>query len=153
MNTNQSNSSQHSQDTAHLDALKSEIPLYSGPVVAATLSALLALLTLVVTHHISRLTQSLDKMIHAYGYWMPGSTGTGPDGSIGNYSGKETLALIVWAVAWSLLHYLWRKQDFSLRALTPLLVGSLLFLTLGLFHPLIDPVVLFIAGFFGYAAP
>jgi hypothetical protein len=124
---------------------------YSGPIVAATLSALLGLLTLVITHHISRLTTGLDKLVHSYGYWIPGATGTGPDGSIGSYSGKETLALWVWGLAWLLLHFLWRKQDFSLRAFLPFFIGFLVLLILGLFHPLIDPVVLFIAGFFGYA--
>ncbi len=139
-------------NTEELDTLESDTPLYSGPVIAASLSALLGLLTLVVTHHISRLTKGLDKLIHSYGYWMPGSTGTGPDGSIGNYSGKETLALLVWTATWLIFHYLWRKQDFSLRAWTPFFLGTLVFLMLGLFHPLIDPVVLFIAGLFGYAA-
>jgi hypothetical protein len=152
MNTHQSNSN-HNPKSDHLDDSELKIPLYSGSIVAATLSALLGLLTLVITHHVSRLTKGLDQMIHSFGYWIPGSTGTGPDGSIGSYSGKETLALIVWGVAWLLFHYLWRKQDFSLKALTPLVVGALVFLMLGLFHPLIDPVVLFIAGFFGYAAP
>jgi hypothetical protein len=151
MKTHQSNSN-HAPKSDHLDDSELKTPLYSGPIVAATLSALLGLFTLVVTHHVSRLTKGLDQMIHSYGYWMPGSTGTGPDGSIGNYSGKETLALIVWGVAWLLFHYLWRKQDFSLRALTPLFIGTLFFLMLGLFHPIIDPVVLFIAGLFGYAA-
>lgn len=131
--------------------LDPDTPLYSGPVIAATLSALLGMLTLVVTHHISRLTKGLDKLVHSYGYWMPGSTGTGPDGSIGNYSGKETLAVFVWLATWLIFHYLWRKQDFSLRAFVSFFLGALIFLMLGLFHPLIDPVVLFIAGLFGYA--
>ncbi|WP_394753978.1 hypothetical protein [Crenothrix sp.] len=149
---NKSNSNQHSQDT-DLDTLQSDIPVYSGPIVGATLSALLGFLTLVISHHVSRLTKGLDQTIHAYGHWIPGSTGTGPDGSIGSYSGKETLALFVWFTTWLIFHCLWRKQDFSLRALTPLLIGTLFFLMLGLFHPLIDPVVLFIAGLFGYASP
>jgi hypothetical protein len=152
MNTKQTNSN-HSSQKNHVEDSELTMPLYSGPIVAATLSGLLGLLTLVVTHHVSRLTKGLDQMIHSFGYWIPGSTGTGPDGSIGSYSGKETLALLVWAMLWPLFHYLWRKQDFSLSALTPLVVGALVFLMLGLFHPLIDPVVLFIAGFFGYAAP
>ena len=67
--------------------------LYSGPVVAASMSLLLGFLTLMISHHISRLTKELDKIVHAYGHWIPGSTGSGPDGSIGSYSGKETLAI------------------------------------------------------------
>ncbi len=123
--------------------------IYSGPVVAVSLSVLLAFLTLMVSHHISRLTPGLDKLVHSYGYWIPGSQGRGPDGSIGSYSGKETLALLVWLLSWGLFHGLWRKQEFSLRVWTRFFVISLLLITLGFFHPLSDPIVLFIAGFFG----
>lgn len=121
----------------------------TGPVVAASLSLLLAFLTLLITHHISRLTPGLDKLIHSYGYWIPGSTGKGPDGSIGSYSGKETLALGVWLISWLIFHLLWRKQDLSLQAWTRIFIISLVVITLGFFHPLSDPIVLFIAGFFG----
>lgn len=123
--------------------------LYSGPVVAASLSLLLAFLTLMVSHHISRLTPGLDKLVHSYGYWIPGSQGSGPDGSIGSYSGKETLAMAVWFLSWLLFHWLWRQQDMSLQLWTRFFVISLLVITLGFFHPLSDPIVLFIASFFG----
>jgi len=124
-------------------------PLYSGPAVAASLSLLLAFLTLMISHHISRLTPGLDKLIHSYGYWIPGSTGKGPSGSIGSYSGKETLAMGVWLISWLAFHALWRKQDFSLHAWTRFFVISLGLITLGFFHPLADPIVLFIASLFG----
>jgi hypothetical protein len=124
-------------------------PLHSGPVVAASLSLLLAFLTLMVSHHISRLTKTLDNIVHAYGYWIPGSTGSGTDGSIGSYSGKETLALIVWLVSWLIFHFLWRQQDLSLQAWTRFFIISLIVITLGFFHPLSDPIVLFIASLFG----
>jgi len=124
-------------------------PLYSGPVAAASLSLLLAFLTLMISHHISRLTPGLDKLIHSYGYWIPGSTGNGPDGSIGSYSGKETLAIMVWLISWLSFHLLWRKQNLSLRAWTPIFATGLALITLGFFHPLADPIVLFIARFFG----
>ncbi len=123
--------------------------IYSGPVVAASLSVLLAFLTLMVSHHISRLTPGLDKLVHSYGYWIPGSQGRGPEGSIGSYSGKETLALLVWFLSWGLFHGLWRKQEFSMRSWARFFVISLLLITLGFFHPLSDPIVLFIAGLFG----
>ena len=123
-------------------------PLYSGPVVAASLSLLLAFLTLMISHHISRLTKELDKIVHAYGHWIPGSTGSGPTGSIGSYSGKETLALMVWLGSWLIFHFLWRKQDFPLPAWTRIFVIGLALITLGFFHPLADPIVLFIAGLF-----
>lgn len=122
---------------------------FNGPVVAASLSLLLAFLTLLITHHISRLSPGLDKLIHSYGYWIPGSTGKGPDGSIGSYSGKETLAIGVWLISWLIFHVLWRKQELSLQVWTRIFIISLVAITLGFFHPLSDPIVLFIAGFFG----
>ena len=124
-------------------------PLYAGPVVAASLSLLLAFLTLMISHHISRLTPGLDKLIHSYGYWIPGSTGKGPEGSIGSYSGKETLAIGVWLMSWLTFHFLWRKQNLSLQAWTRFFVIGLAVITLGFFHPLADPIVLSIASLFG----
>lgn len=123
--------------------------IHSGPVVAASLSLLLAFLTLMISHHLSRLTPGLDKLVHSFGYWIPGSTGKGPDGSIGSYSGKETLAIAVWLSSWLIFHALWRRQELSLRLWTKFFVISLIAITLGFFHPLSDPIVLFIAGLFG----
>ncbi|MGY6275796.1 hypothetical protein [Methylomonas sp. MgM2] len=123
--------------------------VYSGPVVAASLSILLAFAALMISHHISRLTPSLDKLVHSYGYWIPGSTGKGPDGSIGSYSGKETLAIMVWLSSWLVFHMLWRRQDFPLNAWARIFVIGLILITVGFFHPLADPIVLFIAEFFG----
>lgn len=123
--------------------------LYSGPAVAASLAVLLAFFTLMVSHHVSRLTPALDKAVHAFGYWIPGAIGSGPDGSIGSYSGKETLAIAVWLTSWLLLHWLWRKQDFCLALWLRCFVITLLLIVLGFFHPLADPVVLFIADALG----
>lgn len=124
-------------------------PCHSGPVVAATLAPLLGFFTLVVSHHVSRLSNALDRLVHAYGYWIPGSEGSGPGGSIGSYSGKETLALAVWGITWLLFHQLWKKQDFSLRLWFPVFAAGLGLAVLGLFHPLIDPVVLALASLAG----
>ncbi|OQW77561.1 MAG: hypothetical protein BVN35_05430 [Proteobacteria bacterium ST_bin11] len=121
---------------------------YTGPAVAASLSVLLAFFTLMVSHHISRLSPGLDKMVHSFGYWIPGSQGSGPDGSIGSYTGKETLALVVWLGSWLLFHSLWRKQNLSLSAWTKVFIIALGLITLGFFHPLSDPIVLFIADLF-----
>lgn len=87
-------------------------------------------------------------MVHSFGYWIPGSQGSGPDGSIGSYTGKETLALVVWLGSWLLFHSLWRKQNLSLSAWTKIFIVALGLITLGFFHPLSDPIVLFIADLF-----
>jgi hypothetical protein len=118
--------------------------LVSGPVIAATLSPLLAFYTLMISHHVSRISKQWDQLIHSYGQWMPGSVGSGALGSTGSYSGKLTLALMVWAFSWLVFHFLWRKQDLSLQKwLAPFFIG-LLVVTLGFIHPVIDPVVLFL---------
>lgn len=119
-------------------------PLFSGVVIAATLSPLLGFYTLMITHHISRVSKPLDQLIHSYGHWIPGSVGSGALGSTGSYSGKESLALMVWLCSWAVLHTLWRKQDFSLQKWLPMFSVGLLIVTLGFIHPVIDPVVMFI---------
>jgi hypothetical protein len=126
-----------------------EIALHTGPAVAATLSAILGFYTLMFTHHVSRLTKSLDQYIHAFGYWIPGSQGSGPDGSIGSYSGKETLALMVWFGSWLIFHFLWKKLDLSVTRWIPAFLLCLLIATLGFVHPIIDPIVLFMARLAG----
>lgn len=116
-------------------------PVYSGPIIAATLSPLLGFYTLMVTHHVSRLSKPLDQLIHSYGHWLPGSLGSGPLGSTGSYSGKEALALLVWLVSWAIFHGLWRKQDLSVQAWLPIFSGGLVMVSLGFIHPVVDPVI------------
>ena len=117
------------------------IPVYSGPIIAATLAPLLGFYTLMVTHHVSRLSKPLDQLIHSYGHWLPGSLGSGPLGSTGSYSGKEALALLVWLLSWAIFHGLWRKQDLSVQAWLPIFSGGLVMVSLGFIHPVVDPVI------------
>ncbi len=98
-----------------------------------------------LSHHISRLSKSLDQLVHSYGHWIPGSVGSGADGSICSYTGKETLALAVWLTSWLVFHLLWRHRELSVKTWIPYYLGGFLLLALGFFHPLIDPVILFIA--------
>jgi hypothetical protein len=120
-----------------------------GPLVAATLAPLLGFFTLMLSHHISRLSKSLDQLVHAYGHWIPGSLGSGPGGSIGSYTGKETLALGVWLISWAIFHSLWRKQELSILTWIPWFLGALLLVALGFLHPLVDPIVLFLGSSLG----
>lgn len=139
------------QSTEELSTSEStkHVTVFSGPAIAATLSLLLGFYTLMITHHISRLTKEMDKLIHSYGYWIPGSTGIGPDGSIGSYAGKETLALLVWGLSWVIFHVLWRKQDLPIRGWLPFFLGGLLVVSLGFIHPIVDPVILLLIDVFG----
>jgi hypothetical protein len=117
----------------------------SGALIAASVSLLLGFFTLMLSHHISRLSKNLDQLVHSYGHWIPGSIGSGPSGSIGSYTGKETLALMVWLISWLVFHLLWRNQELSIKTWIPYFLGGLVILTVSFFHPLIDPVILFIA--------
>jgi hypothetical protein len=119
-------------------------PVFSGVVIAATLSPLLGFYTLMITHHVSRVSKQLDQLIHSYGQWIPGSVGSGALGSTGSYSGKLALALMVWLVSWAVFHLLWRQQNLSLQKWLPIFSVGLLVVTLGFIHPVIDPVVMFI---------
>lgn len=123
--------------------------LFSGVAIAATLSPLLGFYTLMITHHISRISKLLEQTIHSYGQWIPGSVGSGALGSTGSYSGKEALALIVWLCSWVVFHALWRKQDLSIQGWLPIFSLALLVVTLGFIHPVIDPVVMIILNLFG----
>jgi hypothetical protein len=122
----------------------SSTPVFSGVVIAATLSPLLGFYTLMITHHVSRVSRQLDQLIHSYGQWIPGSVGSGALGSTGSYSGKLALALMVWLVSWAVFHALWRTQNLSLQKWLPIFSIGLLVVTLGFIHPVIDPVIIFI---------
>jgi hypothetical protein len=137
------NQSMHStQYNQNAEPDQATMPLHSGPLIAATLSPLLGFYTLMISHHVSRVSKELDQLVHAYGHWIPGSVGTGPDGSIGSYSGKETLALVVWFLTWAIFHFLWQKQDLPVNRWIPLFLGAIGFVTLCLFHPFIDPILM-----------
>jgi hypothetical protein len=138
-------SQSHPSDNAITASVETLVQVPSGALIAATFSPLLGFFTLMLSHHISRLSKSLDQLVHSYGHWIPGSTGSGPDGSIGSYTGKETLALAVWLTSWLVFHLVWRNRELSVKNWIPWYLSALLLLTLSFFHPLIDPIVLFIA--------
>jgi hypothetical protein len=136
----------HKQTEAPTSDCSEQPQLPSGPLVAASVSPILGFLALLLSHQISRLSKNLDHLVHSYGHWIPGSIGTGADGSIGSYTGKETLALAVWLSSWLLFHILWRNHELSIKTWIPWFLGGIFLVMLGFFHPFIDPIVLFIAG-------
>jgi hypothetical protein len=91
----------------------------SGPAVAAMLSAMLGMLTLAIVNWGTAASDTFNTWVHGVGkLWMPGAPGIGP------YSGKETLSLVVWIVAWAILHPALKKHDLSLaRWLVVFLIG------------------------------
>ncbi len=88
-----------------------------GPACAALIAAALGPLALAASHLVAEHSEAGKSWIHAWGKaWMPGASGIGP------YSGKETLALMVWLLSWLLLHLLLANRRSSLR------VSGILFL-------------------------
>jgi len=103
----------------------------SGGAAAAFLSSALGLIALAVSHVVAQASSTVKEFIHGIGkLWMPGAQGIGP------YSGKETIALIVWLGSWIILHFILRKREVSVR-----LIGVLWLVGLGLATTLLWPPV------------
>lgn len=82
--------------------------LTTGPAAAALLSVGLGLLALGLSQVLSEASTRVKDAMQAVGNaWMPGAQGIGP------YSGKETLALLVWLITWAALHALLRRREVS----------------------------------------
>ncbi len=107
-----------------------------GAAQAAILSAMLGTLSIGLVNLGTEVSNSFKEWVHHAGkIWMPGAEGIGP------YSGKETLALIVWLGSWFLLHRLLRKREWK-QALV-----IIVFLTgVGLATTLVWPPVFHILG-------
>lgn len=103
----------------------------SGSALAAVLSASLGLLALAVAQVMSEVSTAFKAAMQSLGnLWMPGAAGIGP------YSGKETIALIVWLLSWVLLHALWARKELSVGRL-----GTLALVLIGVATTLVWPPV------------
>lgn len=103
----------------------------SGPACAATLSAALGLLGLAMAQVLSAVSAGFNTAMQTLGnLWMPGAAGIGP------YSGKETVALLVWLISWALLHAVWVRKELSVGRL-----GTLALLLIGIATTLVWPPV------------
>lgn len=80
----------------------------NGAAQAAVLAAMIGLLTLAVVNLATATSKAIQTIVHNIGkLWMPGAEGIGP------YSGKETLALVAWLLAWGILHFILRRKEWS----------------------------------------
>ena len=83
-------------------------PRPSGAALASVLATSLGLFALAIAHLASEASVGFKAAMQALGnVWMPGAAGIGP------YSGKETVALLVWLGSWALLHTLWKNCELS----------------------------------------
>ena len=87
-------------------------PPTSGPAAAALISAGIGCFTMMVTHHLSEISEDNKNFIWGLGKWIPGSdTGDKLWGNIGSYTGKETMLLVGWLVSWIVLHNLLKHKQ------------------------------------------
>ena len=101
----------------------------TGRAAAALWSASIGLLALAATQLVAEISADAGKAIHNLGkIWIPGAEGIGP------YSGKETIALIVWFGSWGILRQLLKDRDPS-----PGAVGIGLLITIGVATTLLWP--------------
>lgn len=74
----------------------------NGPGAAAVLAAGVGCFTLGV---VSVLADNLPPLARGLSFYRP----TGP------LSGVSTVSIVVWLASWTVLHYVWRRQDMNLR--------------------------------------
>lgn len=112
-----------------------------GVAVAALMSAALGMLTLAVVNVFTTAFKGFSSWVHAVGeLWMPGAAGIGP------YSGKETLAALVWVLSWIVLHYALRRTQVDIsRWLIVFLLGVGLATTL-VWPPVFEHLAEYLAG-------
>ena len=80
----------------------------TGPAAAALISGALSLLAMSISQVLAEGSEAAKTAIHNLGkLWIPGAQGIGP------YSGKETIALIVWLASWAILHVALRRREVS----------------------------------------
>jgi hypothetical protein len=119
----------------------------TGPVVAALMAVLCGEFALLLADKISNRSKAIENRVYSLGKWMPGATGTGADGSIGPYSGKETIALVVWCLSWAILHAALRKASPSVaKSLYVFLIG-LTVITVNFIDPIADWTFAFVKWF------
>ncbi len=56
----------------------------------------------------------------------------------GPLSGKTTLAIVVWLLAWAVLHFLWRKQNIDVKYVFVLALVLMVVGFIGLFPPVFE---------------
>jgi len=79
-----------------------------GAAQAAILSAALGILTVALVNLGTAMSAEFTAVVHGIGkLWMPGAEGIGP------YSGKETIALVVWMLSWFVLHRILRAKEWN----------------------------------------
>jgi hypothetical protein len=107
--------------------------------IAATLMAIpCGEFALLLADKISNRSKAAEGWVFGFGKWMPGATGTGPGGSIGPYSGKETIALAVWLLSWAVLYGALRKSSPGIAKSIKIFLIAIIVITVNFIDPVAD---------------
>lgn len=114
-----------------------QAPETSGSAAAALISVGIGCFMMMVTHHLAETSTTTDRFIWELGKWIPGSdTGDKLWGSIGSYTGKETMLLVAWLLSWLMLHNLLKYKQVKTRTIFLWTFGLLVVATVMTWQPL-----------------
>lgn len=121
-------------------------PATSGPAAAALVSAAIGCFSMMVAHHFSDgdRSKTVENFLWWLGSWIPGSHNPSKLwGNIGSYTGKETVLLLSWLIAWPILYFCWKDRRIGARTLLFWLLSLLIAATAMAWHPLFPYLPLF----------
>jgi hypothetical protein len=112
-------------------------PDNAGTAAAALISAGMGCFIMMVTHHLTDTSPERAQQVWELGKWIPGSdTHDRMWGSIGTYSGEETILLIGWLVSWAILDRALKSTQVKTRTIFMWMFGLFVAATVMCWHPL-----------------
>jgi len=107
----------------------------NGTAQAAILSGMMSVLTLALVNLGTEISDSFKNAVHTIGkLWMPGAEGIGP------YSGKETLALLIWLLSWVMFHKTLKGKEWNYRVVTGIFLCGLAVATTLIWPPVFTAI-------------
>jgi hypothetical protein len=114
------------------------VPFPTGPIVATMMAVVCGEFALLLADKVSNRSKAVEGWVFSLGKWMPGATGSGAGGSIGPYSGKETIALAVWLLSWAIMHVMLRHRTTSIAKSIKVFLILMIVITLNFVDPIAD---------------
>jgi len=116
----------------------------TGPIIATLMAVPCGEFALLLADKISNRSKMVEGWVFSFGKWMPGATGAGPGGSIGPYSGKETIAFAVWLLSWAVLHGALRNSSMSIAKSIKVFLIAMIVITVNFIDPIAEWTFAFI---------
>jgi hypothetical protein len=110
----------------------------TGPIVATMMAVVCGEFALLLADKVSNRSKAVEGWVFSLGKWMPGATGSGAGGSIGPYSGKETIALAVWLLSWAVMHVTLRNRITSIAKSIKVFLILMIVITLNFVDPIAE---------------